>query len=134
VVAAQKEVCAHVAQGVVETLGLRAWPSPELDGVWVELPAGSDIDEVARAIECEGAAARRDAESDYLLLAVQPWFDLGEIDQTILCCAKVVHVLLGVHPPDTDIEQHLAEGSACHVNNAPVLAGSGNVNRSMDVD
>lgn len=112
-----------MAQGVVETLGLRAWPSPEIDGVWVELPAGSDIDEVAHAIEAEGATARRDAEANYLLLPVQPWFNVTEIDQTILCCAKVVHVMLGVHPPGTDIGQHLAEGSACHVKTMPVSIG-----------
>lgn len=118
----QKAICVQVAQGVVETLGVSAWPAPESDGVWVGLPPGTDIAEVARAIVAEGAEARPDAETNYLLLPVQPWFDMAEIDQTILCCAKVVHVMLGIHPPGTDVAQHLAEGSACHVNFRPVVS------------
>lgn len=117
----QRTICAQVAQGIVETTGLGAWPSPERDGVWVELPEGADIMEVSQAIELEGAAARPADGVPYLLLRVQPWFDIEEIDQTILCCLKVVHVMLGVHPPDLDIEAHLQQNAACHVRpNVPI--------------
>jgi hypothetical protein len=111
----QKAVCGHVAQGIVETCGLSAWPSPDLDGVWIELPAGADIVEVSRAIEREGAAARQATDAPYLLLRVQPWFDVEEIDQTILCCLKVIHVMLGIHPPGIDLEEHMLQEPICHL-------------------
>jgi hypothetical protein len=110
----QTAICVQVAQGIVDAIGLSAWPSPDNDGVWVELPPGADLGEIARAIELEGAAARPAAGVPYLLLPVQPWFDLEEIDQTILCCLKVVHVLLGVHAPGTDLDVHLRQDAACH--------------------
>jgi hypothetical protein len=114
VVKLQRSICRQVAHGIVDAIGLNAWPSPDHDGVWVELPAGSDIAHVAQSIELEGAAARPADGVPYLLLLVQPWFDAEEIDQTILCCLKVVHVLLGVHAPDTDLERHLQQDNACH--------------------
>ncbi len=104
----------QVAQGVVETLGISAWPCPDRIGVWVQLPAGADVGEVARAVRLEGASARPASEGNYLLLDVQPWFDAEEIEHTVLCCAKVLHVMLGIHPPDIDLEAHLAEDNACH--------------------
>ena len=110
----QKAVCVQIAQGVVETLALSAWPAPSGDGVWVQLPTESDIGLVARAIADEGAAARPAPDGPYLLLLAQPWFDVEEIDQTVLCCAKVCHVMLGVHPPGMDLTAHLAEGVSCH--------------------
>lgn len=111
----QKAVCAQVAQGIVETTGLSAWPSPDLDGVWIQLPEDADLAAICQAIELEGAAARPATDAPYLLLRVQPWFDVEEIDQTILCCLKVIHVILGVHPPGMDLEVHLRQDTICHV-------------------
>jgi hypothetical protein len=110
----QRSVCLQVAQGVVETLGIPAWPCPDRIGVWVQLPIGADVNEVAKAVRLEGASARPASDGNYLLLDVQPWFDTEEIEHTVLCCAKVLHVMLGIHPPDIDLEAHLADGNACH--------------------
>ena len=110
----QRSVCLQVAQGVVETLGISAWPCPDRIGVWVQLPAGADVNEVARAVRLEGASARPASDGNYLLLDVQPWFDAEEIEHTVLGCAKVLHVMLGIHPPDIDLEAHLAVNNACH--------------------
>jgi len=110
----QRSVCLQVAQGVVETLGISAWPCPDRIGVWVQLPTDADVNEVAKAVRLEGASARPASDGGYLLLDVQPWFDTEEIEHTVLCCAKVLHVMLGIHPPDVDLEAHLADGNACH--------------------
>lgn len=120
----QHAICLEVAQGVVETLGLRAWAAPGDLGVWVALPAGADIAQVAWAIVAEGAVAQPADDAPYLLLPVQPWFDLEEIEHTVLCCAKVCHVLLGVHPPTLDLAAHLADGSSCHWTPQPSAAGA----------
>lgn len=104
----------QVAQGLVEALGIAAWPCPDRIGVWIELPAGTDVNEVAKAIRLEGASARPASDGGYLLLDVQPWFDAEEIEQTVLCCAKVLHVMLGIHPADIDLEAHLSDGNSCH--------------------
>lgn len=110
----QKAVCAQVAQGVVDTLGISAWPAPDAEGAWVQLPPNTDIAQVAHAITLEGAVAEPAQDAPYLLLPVQPWFSAEEIDHTILCCAKVCHVMLGIHPAGIDLATHLAEGAACH--------------------
>jgi len=104
----------QVAQGLVEALGVQAWPCPDKVGVWVQSPVNVDVNEVAKAIRLEGASARPASDGNYLLLDVQPWFDEEEIEQTVLCCAKVLHVMLGIHPPDIDLEAHLADTNACH--------------------
>jgi hypothetical protein len=110
----QRSVCMQVAQGLVEALNVQAWPCPDRIGVWVQLPSGADVNEVAKAIRLEGASARPASDGNYLLLDVQPWFDQEEIEQTVLCCLKVLHVMLGIHPPDIDLDAHLADGNACH--------------------
>jgi hypothetical protein len=110
----QRSVCLQVAQGLVEALGVKAWPCPDRIGVWVQLPNDSDVNEVAKAVRLEGASARPASDGNYLLLDVQPWFDEQEVEQTVLCCAKVLHVMLGIHPPDVDLAAHLADGNACH--------------------
>ncbi len=103
-----------MAQGVVETLGISAWPCPDRIGVWVQLPSSADVNEVAKAVRLEGASARPASDGNYLLLDVQPWYDTEEIEHTVLCCAKVLHVMLGIHPPDIDIATHLADGNSCN--------------------
>ncbi|MDQ3548526.1 MAG: hypothetical protein M3439_06860 [Chloroflexota bacterium] len=103
-----------MAQGVVETLSISAWPCPDRIGVWVQLPSSADVNEVAKAVRLEGASARPASDGNYLLLDVQPWYDTEEIEHTVLCCAKVLHVMLGIHPSDIDIAAHLADGNSCH--------------------
>lgn len=111
-----------MAHGVVETSSVSAWPCPDRIGVWVPLPAGADAGKVARAVRLEGASARPASDGAYLLLDVRPWFDAKEVEHTVLCRAKELHVMLGIHPPAIDLETRLAEGNACHWQPAQAMA------------
>ena len=105
--AATREVLTAIAKdvrgGLLETVGIESSLSFD-DGrcsVVLELPAGTDTELVARAIDLENVEAWRD-ESGKVHVGINPWYSTKDVDQTVLCTIKVIHVLLGIHATDTE--------------------------------
>lgn len=118
--ALQQAVAQQVAQGLYETLGMTAQVTRDLDGVALTLDDDVHLGFVAESINLEGAWS--EVRDEQVILLVQPWFSAEEIDQTILSAVKVMHVLLGIHPPDLDVEAHLQSAAACHWEAPPLAA------------
>ena len=110
--ALQQAVAQQVVQGLFETLGMTARLTDDLDGVALVLDDDVHLGFVVESINLEGAWS--EVRGEQVVLLVQPWFSAEEIDQTILSAVKVLHVLLGIHPPDLDVEAHLLSATACH--------------------
>jgi hypothetical protein len=93
-------VYADVRRGLLETVGVDcALVTDELCSVVLELPAGTDTEIVARAIDLENVEAWRDAQGR-VNVAINPWYSTKDVDQTVLSAVKVIHVLLGIHATD----------------------------------
>jgi len=104
--AATREVLTAIAKdvrgGLLETVGVESSFSMD-DGrcsVVLELPAGADTELVARAIDLENVEAWRD-DAGKVHIGINPWYSTKDVDQTVLCTIKVIHVLLGIHATDT---------------------------------
>ena len=99
--AALNAVAADVRGGLLETVGVESTLS--MDGgrcsMVLELPAGTDAERIARAIDLENIEAWTDANGK-VHLAISPWYSTKDVDQTVLSAVKVVHVLLGIHAGD----------------------------------
>ncbi len=90
-----------VREGLLETVGVESLLSLA-DGrcsIILELPEGTDTELVARAIDAENVEAWRD-ESGKVHVGINPWYSTKDVDQTVLCTIKVIHVLLGIHASD----------------------------------
>ena len=105
--AATREVLTAIAkdvrEGLLETVGVESSLSMD-DGrcsVVLELPEGTDTELVARAIDLENVEAWHD-ESGKVHVGINPWYSTKDVDQTVLCTIKVIHVLLGIHATDTE--------------------------------
>jgi hypothetical protein len=68
--------------------------------VVLDLPDGTDAEQVARAIDLENVEAWRDA-NNRVHVGISPWFSAKDVDQTVLAPVKVIHVLLGIHASDS---------------------------------
>lgn len=91
-------IAADVRGGLLETVGVESEFSTE-DGrcaMVLELPETADAETVARAIDLENVEAWRDADGK-VRVGISPWLSTKDVDQTVLCTIKVVHVLLGLH-------------------------------------
>ncbi|HEX8636481.1 MAG TPA: hypothetical protein VF692_00350 [Pyrinomonadaceae bacterium] len=91
-------IAADVRGGLLETVGVESRFTTD-DGrcaMILELPASADAEQVARAIDLENVEAWRDAEGK-VRVGISPWLSTKDVDQTVLCAIKVVHVLLGLH-------------------------------------
>ncbi len=94
-------VYADVRQGLRETVGVDCeLVVDERCSVVLNLPAETDTEAIARAIDLENIEAWRD-ESGRVHVGISPWFSTKEVDQTVLSPVKVIHVLLGVHASDS---------------------------------
>ncbi|HXH69825.1 MAG TPA: hypothetical protein VNI60_05700 [Pyrinomonadaceae bacterium] len=94
-------IAGDVRGGLLETVGIESSLSTD-DGpcsVVLELPAGTDTKLVARAIDLENVEAWRDAAGK-VHVGINPWYSTKDVDQTVLCTIKVIHVLLGIHATD----------------------------------
>jgi hypothetical protein len=94
-------VSQDIANGLAETVGLRCAWGTELEpdarcSVVVELPAGTDAEYIARAVDLENVEAWCD-EQKALHVAIGPWYSIKDVDQVVLSITKVVHVKLGLH-------------------------------------
>ena len=95
-------IFSDVRQGLRETVGVDCeLVMDERCSVVLNLPAKTDTETIARAIDLENIEAWRD-ESGRVHVGVSPWFSTKEVDQTVLSPVKVIHVLLGVHASDSD--------------------------------
>ena len=94
-------VFADVREGLLETVGVDC--TLVIDGrcsVILDLPAETDTEMIARAIDLENVEAWRD-ESERVHIGISPWFSTKDVDQTVLAPVKVIHVLLGIHASDS---------------------------------
>lgn len=96
-------IARDVRGGLLETVGVESSFSMDNDrcSMRLELPEGTDTELVARAIDMENVEAWRD-ENNKVHIAVNPWYSTKDVDQTVLCTIKVIHVLLGIHATDTE--------------------------------
>jgi len=95
-------IFSDVRQGLRETVGVDCeLVVDERCSVVLNLPAETDTETIARAIDLENIEAWRD-ESGRVHVGVSPWLSTKEVDQTVLSPVKVIHVLLGVHASDSD--------------------------------
>ena len=91
-------IAADVRGGLLETVAVESRFSMD-DGrcaMILELPGNVHAELVARAIDLENVEAWRDAEGK-VRVGISPWLSTKDVDQTVLCAIKVVHVLLGLH-------------------------------------
>jgi len=94
-------IFADVRQGLRETVGIDCeLVVDERCSVVLNLPAETDTETIARAIDLENIEAWRD-ESERVHVGINPWLSTKEVDQTVLSPVKVIHVLLGVHASDS---------------------------------
>ena len=89
-----------VREGLLETVGVGCELSIEGKCSFVlNLPENTDTEQIARAIDLENVEAWRDA-TGRVHVALSPWLSTKDVDQTVLCPVKVIHVLLGIHATD----------------------------------
>lgn len=93
-------VYADVRGGLLETVGVDGVLSiAECCSIVLNLPDGCNTEQIARAIDLENIEAWQD-ENGRVHVALSPWFSTKDVDQTVLCTVKVIHVLLGIHAID----------------------------------
>ncbi len=93
-----KAITEDVQNGLLETVGVESEFSMA-DGkcsVRLDLPPETDVELVSRAIDLENIESWRDSE-DRVHIGINPWYSTKDVDQTVLCTIKVIHVLLGLH-------------------------------------
>ena len=97
--AAIDAVYSDVRIGLRETVGVDcALKIDERCSVVLDLPDGTDTEQIARAIDLENVEAWHD--SGRVHVGIGPWFSTKDVDQTVLSSVKVIHVLLGIHATD----------------------------------
>ncbi|MGI8495493.1 MAG: hypothetical protein ACR2L1_09315 [Pyrinomonadaceae bacterium] len=96
------EIDRDIREGLAETVGVDCeLIIGEKCSVRLILPNESDAGKIAQAIDLENIEAWCDSEGK-VNVGVSPWYSTKDIDQTVLCAVKVVHVLLGIHATDTE--------------------------------
>jgi hypothetical protein len=94
---ALEAVAEDVRQGLLETVGVNSrMGEGERCAVVIELPAGTDTEMIARAIDLENVEAWS-GDDGQVHVAIGPWYSTKDVDQVVLTTTKVVHVLLGLH-------------------------------------
>lgn len=89
-----------VSDGLLETVGVRcSLIINERCSVALELPEGTDAENIAHAIDAENIEAWLD-ENKQANIGISPWFSAKDVDQAVLSAVKVVHVLIGIHASD----------------------------------
>ena len=94
-------IAEDVRLGLLETVGVESALSLD-DGrcaMILELPEGADAEYLARAIDAENVEAWTDANGK-VRVGISPWYSTKDVDQTVLCTIKVIHVVLGIHAAD----------------------------------
>lgn len=91
-------IATDVRQGLIETVGIESRLSLDSErcSMVLELPQGTDTKRIAEAMDAENVETWLD-EQNRVNLAVNPWYSTKDVDQTVLCAIKIIHVLLGRH-------------------------------------
>lgn len=98
--AAIDAVYTDVRGGLRETVGVDcSLAVDERCSVILDLPDETDTKQIAQAIDMENIESWRD-ETGRVHIGISPWLSTKDVDQTVLCAVKVIHVLLGVHASD----------------------------------
>ena len=94
-------IAADVRGGLLETVGVESTLSIDDDrcSIVLELPESADTELIARAIDAENVESWCDAHGK-VHVGVSPWYSTKDVDQTVLCAIKAIHVLLGIHASD----------------------------------
>ncbi|MBC7795318.1 MAG: hypothetical protein H7Z37_00435, partial [Pyrinomonadaceae bacterium] len=58
----------------------------------------------ASAIDAENLESWCD-ENGELHIGISPWYSTKDVDQTVLCTTKIIHVVLGMHATDAKINK-----------------------------
>ena len=94
---AMRAAAEDVRQGLLETVGVNSkLIEGKRCGIAIELPPGTDLEMIARAIDLENVEAWL-GEDGQAHVAIGPWYSTKDVDQVVLTTTKVVHVLLGLH-------------------------------------
>jgi hypothetical protein len=93
-----KEIAKDVREGLLETVGVESEFSIDRGrcSMILKLPPETDTAMIASAIALENADAWCD-ENHRVNLGISPSFSTKDVDQTVLCAIKVIHVMLGLH-------------------------------------
>ncbi|MEO8072770.1 MAG: hypothetical protein ABI686_05950 [Acidobacteriota bacterium] len=95
-------IAEDIRGGLLETVGVESSFSIDVENrcsMILELPAGTDAKAISEAIDAENVEAWLD-DSGKVRLGISSWLSTKDIDQTVLCTIKVIHVLLGIHASD----------------------------------
>lgn len=98
-----EEIAGDVRGGLLETVGVDCHLSMD-DGrssVILELPDAADTELISKAIDAENVESWRDS-NDKVHVAINPWYSTKDVDQTVLCTIKIIHVMLGIHASDNE--------------------------------
>lgn len=103
-------IAKDVRRGLLETVGIESDFSNEDEkcSMALSFASGTDVQMLARAIDAENIEAWTD-EKDRVHIALNPWYSTKDIDQTVLCTIKVIHVLLGIHASDNNAPRTLKQ-------------------------
>jgi hypothetical protein len=94
---AMRAAAEDMRQGLLETVAVKSrMIEGEKCGIAIELPHGTDLEMIARAIDLENVEAWL-GENGQVHVAIGPWYSTKDVDQVVLTTTKVVHVLLGLH-------------------------------------
>lgn len=105
-----RAVAKDVREGLLETVGIESEFLID-DGrcaMRLQLPEGADAEYLARAIDAENVEAWTNANGK-VCVGINPWYSTKDVDQTVLCTIKVIHVLLGIHATDNAPPPSLAQ-------------------------
>ncbi|MDQ3256938.1 MAG: hypothetical protein M3R15_24115 [Acidobacteriota bacterium] len=102
--AALDAVAEDVRIGLSETVGIGStWVEGDRSSVVLEMPPGTDTEQIARAVDLENVEAWCD-EDGRVHVGISPWYSTKDVDQVVLSITKVIHVMLGLHA--SDAKQH----------------------------
>jgi hypothetical protein len=94
---AMRAAAEDARQGLMETVGVNSrLIEGERCGIAIELPPGTDLEMIARAIDLENIESWL-GEDGQVQVAIGPWYSTKDVDQVVLTTTKVIHVMLGLH-------------------------------------
>jgi len=123
-----RAIADDVRNGLLETVGVESVFVMDNGrcSMRLELPPETDTELIARAIDLENIEAWRDSENR-VHIGISPWYSTKDVDQTVLCTIKVIHVLLGIHAADNPQPKTIGQkilSSIAEVLNAQKIAQS----------
>jgi hypothetical protein len=123
-------IAQDVRGGLLETVGIESSISFDDNrcSMRLKLPDGTDTGLIARAIDAENIEAWCDKHHN-VHVAINPWYSTKDVDQTVLCTIKVIHVLLGIHASDSAAPKTLKQRVLTSIAEIVQLQQKNNKNR-----